>query len=81
MKNKKLGTSYQFLFGLQNMIRKIPYLVIYHLGNFDYLMQSSFWVIPRITFVNLWKPIHDIIITQVSSDPWNLENVASGKIF
>ena len=42
-KQKEPGTSYQFLFELQNMFRKIPFLVIYHLGNFDDLIQSGFW--------------------------------------
>ena len=49
--------------------------VIYHLGNFDDLIPSGFWVIPRITFGNLCKPICDVIIIPVSSDPLNLENV------
>ena len=39
------------------------------MGNFDDLIQSGFWVIPKIT---LCKPIHGIIIT-VSTDLLNLE--------
>ena len=39
--NKESGTNYQFLFELQNLFRKSPFLVIYHLGNFD-LVQSGF---------------------------------------
>ena len=69
------GTSYQYLSGLQNMFKKIPFLVIYHPGDFDDLIQSSFSVISKITFVNLWKPIHDFITFQFSSDPLNLETV------
>ena len=57
------------------MCKKIPFLVIYHPSNFDDLIQSGFSVIPKITFVNLWKPIHDVIIIPVSSDPLNLETV------
>ena len=38
-KLKGHGTSYQ---SLQNMSRKIPFLVIYYLGNFDDLTQSGF---------------------------------------
>ena len=63
------GTSYQSLFGVQNMFRKIPFLVIYHLGNCD------FSVIPKIEVDNLCKPIHDVITVPVSSDPLNLEAV------
>ena len=67
-KQKEPGISYQSLFGLQNMVRKIYFLVIYHPDNFDDLMQSGFWV-------NLCKPIHDVIILLVSSDSLNLETV------
>ena len=45
------------LSGLLNTLRKIPFLVMYHPGNFDGLMQSGFWVIPKITFAILCKPI------------------------
>ena len=68
-------TSYEFLFGLQNMVRKIPFLVINHLGNFDDLRKRRFWVVPKIPFANLCKPIYDAIIMPVSSDPLNLETV------
>ena len=30
------------LFGLQIMLRKIPFLAIYYLGNFDDLIQSGY---------------------------------------
>ena len=32
-------------------------------------------MIPKITFVNICKPIYGVIITPVTSDPSNLENV------
>ena len=60
---------------MQNIFRKIPFLVIYHLGNFYDLIQSGFSVTPKIIFDNLYKPIHDVIIIPVSSDPVNLEAV------
>ena len=56
------GTSYQSLFRLQNILRKIIFSVICLLDNFNDLTQSSFCVILKITFVALPKPIHDIII-------------------
>ena len=34
---------------------------MYYLTKFDYVMQSGFSVIPKITSANLCKPIHDII--------------------
>ena len=62
------------------MFRKIPFSVIYHLDNFYDLIPSGFSVVPKITFANLYKPIHDIIIIPVSSDPVNLEAVKREKI-
>ena len=53
------------------MFRKIPFLLIYHLSNFDDLTESGF--IPKIACANLCKSIHDVIIIVVSSDPLNLE--------
>ena len=73
-KQKGPGTSYQSLCGLQKMFRKIPFLAIYHLGNFDDLIQSGFLVIPKISFANLCNPALNIIIP-VSSDHLNLENL------
>ena len=64
---------------LQNMFRKIPYLVIYHVRNFDDLMQSGFQVIPKITFLNLCKPVKDVIIIPVLSVLLNLETGNEGK--
>ena len=60
LKQKGSGTSDQLLFGLQYKFRKIPLLVIY-LNKFDDITKSGFWVIPKIAFANLCKPIHDII--------------------
>ena len=54
-KRKGPGTSYQSLFVLENMSRKIPFLVSYHLRNLDDIIQSGFWVISKITFANLCK--------------------------
>ena len=54
----------------------------YNLGYFNDLMKGSFmfWVIPKITFANLCKPIHVIIIIiPVSSDPLNLQTVEGKK--
>ena len=39
----------------------------------DDLIQNGFWVNPKITFPNKCKPVHDVIIILVSSDPLNLE--------
>ena len=61
MKHKGPGTSDQLLFRLQNKLRKIPSLVMYCLTKFNNVTESCFWVIPKITSPNLYKPIHDII--------------------
>ena len=76
-KQKGTGTSYHSLIGLQNMFRKLPLLVLSHLGIFDDLMQSGFRFIPKITFANLCKLDFNVIIIPVSSDPLNLETVES----
>ena len=55
-------TSYQCLFEIQNMFRKISFLVIYHLGISDDLKLSVFLVISKITFANLCKQIQDVIV-------------------
>ena len=39
----------------------------------DDLIQNGFWVNPKITFPSKCKPVHDVIIILVSSDPLNLE--------
>ena len=61
------GQSYQkqkgdqLLFRSWNKFTIISLLVIYYLTKFDDVIQSSFWVIPKIASANLCKPIHDII--------------------
>ena len=56
--------------------RKIFYFsVIYHLANFDALIQSDFSLISKITFANLCKTFHDVIIISVSTDYLNLTNL------
>ena len=60
------GQSYQkqkgdqLLFRSWNKFTIISLLVIYYLTKFDDVIQSSFWVIPKIASANLCKPIHDI---------------------
>ena len=41
-KQKGSENIYQSLIRLESMFRKIPFLVIYHLGNFDDLIQIGF---------------------------------------
>ena len=48
------------------------------MGIFDDLIQSGFWVIPKTTFANLCKPIHETIIP-VSPEPSNLKTVERSK--
>ena len=64
----KLATSLSFI--CKTCLEKIPFLVIYHLGNFDDLIQSSFWLIPKITFSDLFKSIHDITTLPVHLSLW-----------
>ena len=47
-KQKGPGTSNQLLFRLKNKFRKIPVLIMYYLTKFDDIIQSSFWVTPKI---------------------------------
>ena len=59
------------------MFMKIPLLVIpllIPLFSFDDFIQSFSWVILKITFVNLCKLIHNIVIL-VFSDPLNLKKM------
>ena len=58
---KGIGTSDQSLFRLRNNFTNISLLVLYHQTKSDGVIQSSFWVFPKITPANLRKPIHDII--------------------
>ena len=53
------GTSDQSLYRLRNKFRKTPLLVTFYLTKFDDVMQSCFWVNPKITSANSCKPIHD----------------------
>ena len=69
-KQKQCGNSYQSLIRLSIIFRKIIFSVIYKLGNFYDLIQSGFWIIPKIAFAYLRKPIQDIIIIPVSHDPY-----------
>ena len=48
--------------------------MIYHLGNFDDLIQSGFWVIPKIIFAYLHKLLREIIIISDLYGYWNLRN-------
>ena len=73
------GTSWHSLFGLQNIFRKILFLLIYHLGNFDDLIQCGCWIIPKIILANLGRPIHNIVTIPVSSDPLILKTAKEGK--
>ena len=45
------------------------------MGTLDDLMESDSWIIPKILFANLWKPLHDVIIILVPSDSLNLETL------
>ena len=67
------------LFGLQNMFRKTPFLVIFHLGIFDNLTRRFSWVIPKIAFANLCKPMQDVLIIPVSSHLLKMETGRARK--
>ena len=60
-KQKGPGTSDQSLLRLRNNFRKIPLLVMYYLTKSDDVIWSGFWVIAKITSVNVCKQTHDII--------------------
>ena len=45
---------------------------------FDGVIQSGFWVIPKITSANLWKPILDIINYSTSLCPFESEKCGKG---
>ena len=74
-KTKGPGTSSYSLFRLLNKFTKMSLLVIYYLTKFDGVIQTSFWVIPKIISANLCKPIHDIINHSTSICPLSLESV------
>ena len=50
---------------------------MYYLTKFDDVMQSTFWVIPKITSANLCKSAHDIINYPASI--CTFESVKCGK--
>ena len=62
------------------MFRQISFLVIYNMSYIDDLKQNGFSVIPLTTFANLRKPIQNIIIIPISSDPLNLKTVEREKL-
>ena len=66
-------TSFHCHLGCKTCLEKFLFSDLL-LGQF-WLVNSGFWVIPKIIFANLCKPIHHVMITQVSSDPSNLENM------
>ena len=76
-KHKRSETNHQLLFMLRNKFRTSPLFVMYYLTKFDEVMQSSFWVFPKLTFANLCKSIHDI--TTYSASIWPLESGKCGK--
>ena len=42
-------------------------------------MQSGSWVIPKTTFANLCKPVHNVMIIPFLSAPFNLEKLIKEK--
>ena len=76
-KSKRIWNKLPVSLLSQSIFRKILFPVIFHQGNFDKSIQRGFWVIPKITFINLCRSVHDIIIIQDSSDPLDLECVES----
>ena len=74
MKKKDLGLVTSLFLGCKTL-EKMPFLVIYHLANFHDLIQSVFWIIRKIVFANLCKPVDNFTIITVSFDPFNIETV------
>ena len=68
-KQKRPGTRGQSPFKLWNQFRKILSLVIYYQTKFNDVIQSIFWVFPKITSANLCKPVHDVINCSTSIWP------------
>ena len=73
-KQKWYGTSDQLLFRLWNKFKNISLFAVYYLTNFDDIMWSSFWFIPKIASANLCKSIDDIINYPTSICPFKAEN-------
>ena len=69
-KQKWAGTKDQSLFRLQNKFRKNLLLVMYYLTKIYVLSDQGFWVILKIKFANLCKPIHGIINYSTSVCPF-----------
>ena len=76
-KQKGPGTSNHSLFRLRNKFTKISLLVIYCLTEFDGVILSGSWVIPKITPANLCNPIHGII--SYSTSTCSFESGKCGK--
>ena len=72
-KEKGYGNSYQSLLRSKTCSEKSLFINL-STGQF-WWFKSGFWVILKITFANLSKPIYDVIIIPVSSDPLNMETV------
>ena len=72
------GTSDQSLFRLWNNFRK-TLLIMYYLTKFDDVILSSFWVILKITSVNLCKPIYEIMNYSTSIYPFESGKCGKGK--
>ena len=56
------------------MFIKVCFSLIYHLTNFDALVDSGFCVIPKTTFANLCKSVFDVIIIPALNIPLYLKN-------
>ena len=72
-KEKGYGNSYESLLRSKICSEKSLFSNL-STGQF-WWFRSGFWVILKITFANLSKPIYDVIIIPVSSDPLNMETV------
>ena len=80
-KMKNHGTSYHFIFRLQNKFRKIILLLICYLTKFVDVTWSDFWVISKIIFANLCKPIHYVLNYSTFICPFESEKCKKeGKI-
>ena len=69
-KQKGSRISDQSPFRLENMFKNISLFIIYYLTKFDDVLKSSYWVIPKFTFPNLCKSIHEIISYSPSICPF-----------
>ena len=69
-KTKGVWNQWPVALQVPKQFKNIPLFVTYHLTKFDDVIQSSFWVIPKITSANLCKSIHDIINYSTSICPF-----------